>query len=593
MAEILRQAESDAEEEAAPESRLPRVFEGPLGGLLKQCRRSLYFVAGLTLVIEILAFTPIVYMLNLYDRVLPSRSVATLLSLLVIVVLVYVFWIALDGVRTQLMTRIALRIDWDLAGSVFDTAFRRYLLQKKVDVHQMLGDLNKLRQFLTGEALLALLAAPFAIMFALVGGLFHVYLAVFIVASMLVLVGAAYLTKELASPALRAANKANAEANRLAAQSLRNSETAFALGMQTGIRRQWVKRHQTYLELQMNAGEAAGILGGVSAFLGRIMHTVMLAMMIWLAISGAITGGMVIGGLFLLRRAVRPISMVLRQWDQIVGAREAYRNLNRLLAEDEAHGERLTLPAPVGQLRVTNLAVKPPRAKRPVLHEVNLSLDPGRALAVLGPSASGKSTLARALVGLWPAETGSVRLDGAEVSEWLRGDLGQHIGYVPQEYDFFEGTIAQNVARLGEVDADRVIAAASAIGLHAMVLSFPKGYETRLGENKHPLTGGQRQRLAIARALYGEPKYLVMDEPDSSLDENGQRALGRAIREAKRSGAAVVFTTHRPELLEVADQVVLLGEGRVQWSGSAADFRASLKAAEPGRAARLATNGGS
>lgn len=584
---------ADIERNEAPQSgALPRTFEGPLGELLKQCRRSLYFAAGLTVATELLAIAPIIYILNLYDRVLPSRSGTTLLSLVLIIAVVYVFWITLEWVRTQLMLRVALRVDWDLAASVFDAAFRRHLRQKKVNVHELLADLNRLRQFLTGEPILALMAAPFAFIFILVAWAFHAYLALFLVVAMLIMIGIAYLTKELSSPVLKAANDANAEANRLAAQSLRNAEAAFALGMQTAIRRQWIRRHQSFLELQMNAGEAAGVLGGIGAFLGRMMHALLFAFMIWLAIAGHITGGMVIAGLFVLRRALHPITTVLRRWDEIAAAREAYRALNRLLAEERAQSERLSLPPPVGQLRVKDLSVRPPRAKQAVLREVSFSLDPGQALAVLGASASGKSTLARALVGLWAPESGSVRLDGAEVSEWLHGDLGRHIGYVPQEIEFFEGTIAENVARLGEVDPERVVEATRAIGLHAMVLAFPQGYETRLGENRHPLTGGQKQRLAIARALYGDPRYLVMDEPDSSLDENGQRALIRLIREAKRRGATVVFTTHRPELLEVADRILVLREGRVHWSGTAADFKASLKQAEAGRVTRLASETG-
>jgi PrtD family type I secretion system ABC transporter len=482
--------------------------------------------------------------------------------------------------RTQIMVRISLRIDWELAASVFDAAFRRYLLHKKVNVHQVLGDLLKLRQFLTGEPILALLAAPFAVIFAAVAWVFHPYLGMFIVGSMLIMVAAAYLTKELSTPVLKAANDTNAEANRLAAQSLRNAETAFALGMQGSIRQQWLKRHQSFLELQLNATEAAGVLGGITAFLGRLLPSATIALAIWLAISGHITGGMVIAGIFLLNRAMHPLQTVLRRWPDIAGAREAYRTLNALLAQDEAYSERMTLPAPAGQLRVKDLSVKPPKGKQAVLQGINLSVEPGQALAVLGPSASGKSSLTRALIGLWAPLEGSVRLDGAEVSDWLRGDLGQHIGYVPQDIEFFEGSIAENVARLAEVDADEVVAATRAIGLHAMVLTFPKGYETRLGENRHPLTGGQKQRLAIARALYRGPKFLVLDEPDASLDENGQRALLRALREAKRKGATIVFTTHRSELLELADQVLVLSEGRMHWCGAAEEFRASMKQAQ-------------
>jgi len=588
LAEKAQDVDEDSGEEQA-RSRLPQTFEGPLGELLKQCRRSFYFVGGLTVVIEILSLAPIIYILSLYDRVLTSRSLVTLFSLLAMIAGVYVFWVALDWIRTRVMIRISLRIDWDLAASVFDSAFRRYILQKKVNVHQVLGDLLKLRQFLTGEPILALMAAPFSIIFALVAWFFHVYLAIFIVASTLIMIAAAYITKELSSPILKASNDSNAEGNRLAAQSLRNAEAAFGLGMQTNLRRQWITRHQSFLELQVNASEAAGVLGGITSFLGKLLPSLTISLGIYLAISGEITGGMVIAAAFLLRRAIAPIQTVLRRWDDIAGARIAYDNLNRLLIEDEAFAEKMSLPPPAGQLRVKDLSVKPPKAKKTVLQDINLSLNQGQALAVLGPSASGKSTLARALVGLWPPEAGAVRLDGAEVSEWLRGDLGQYVGYVPQEIEFFEGTMAENVARMGAVDADLVVAATRKVGLHSMILGFPKGYETRLGEQKHPLTGGQKQRLALARAFYGDPKYFVLDEPDASLDEDGQRALLAAIREAKADRATVVFTTHRREMLEVADQVLVLADGRIHWYGPGAEFRASLKNPEQGRKGRLAS----
>ena len=279
--------------------------------------------------------------------------------------------------------------------------------------------------------------------------------------------------------------------------------------------------------------------------------------------------------------------MILTRWSDIAAAREAYHNLNALLAEDEKYAERMTLPAPAGQLRVRDLVIQPPKARAPVLHDISLSLDRGEVLAVIGPSASGKTTLLKALTGLWKPLSGSVRLDGAEVSEWLRGDLGRYLGYVPQEIEFFEGTVAENIARLGDVDPEEVVRATRRVGLHSMILSFPKGYETKLGENGHPLTSGQKQRLALARALYGRPGYVLLDEPDASLDDNGQKALARTIREAAASGTTFIFSTHRAELLEIASKVLVLNEGRVQWFGNIAEFRAAAASVAETRAASV------
>ncbi|MDD2535457.1 MAG: type I secretion system permease/ATPase [Macromonas bipunctata] len=549
----------------------------PVSDLLRQCKKSFVFVAILTLVIEVLSITPIVFMWNMFDRVISSRSEVTLVSLTALVMLAYGFWSGLEWVRTRMMIRISLRIDWDIAARVFDTSFRRYVARKDVDVHQVLGDVVTLRQFLTGGALLALMSAPYAIIFIFIGWAFHPFLAIFIFVATIVQLLAAYSTSRITTPALREANTASAEAKRLAAQSLRQSDTALALGMQGTIRRRWFEKHQHFLGLQVNASESAGLVGGATNFLSHAMPSLQMALACWLAIEGLITGGMVIAASFLLNRAIGPIKQIMGSWSSIQTAKQSLERLNAMVAEDEVVSERMPLPAPKGVLDVAELIAQPTTAKRPIVFNLNFKAEPGQVLALVGPSAAGKTSLIKLLVGLWEPTRGHVRLDGAEIAPWIRDDLGQYIGYVPQDIELFEGTVAENIARLGLIDPEKVVAAAKAIGMHEAILGFPQGYETKLGETGYALTGGQKQRIAIARAVYGDPVYVVLDEPNANLDDEGERALIQLIRDLKARQTLVVFSSHRPKLLDVADLVLVLKDGQQVAFGPVAQVLGQLK----------------
>lgn len=553
----------------------------PVSDLLRQCKRSFVFVLAVTLVIEVLSMTPIVFMWNMFDRVINSRSTVTLVSLTALVVLAYGFWSGLEWIRTRMMIRISLRIDWDIAARVFDSSFRRYVARKDVDVHQVLGDVVELRQFLTGRSLIALMEAPYAVIFILFGWAFHPYLAIFIFVATLIELLAAYSTSRITSSALREANNASAEAKRLAANSLRHSDTALALGMQTAIRRRWYQKHQRFLGLQVNASESAGIVGGITGYLSHAMPSFQIALSAYLVIMGEMTGGMMIAATFLLSKSIRPIKQMIGSWSSIQSAKQSLERLNAMVAEDDVLAERITLPRPVGNLDVRELVAQPSGAKRPVIFNLNFSGRPGQAIAIIGPSAAGKTSLIKLLTGLWIPNRGHVRLDGAEIGPWIRDDLGQHIGYVPQEIEFFEGTIAENIARLGAVDSEKVIAAAKAIGIHETILSLPKGYETPLGETGHALTGGQKQRLAIARAIYGDPVYVVMDEPNANLDDDGERALIRLVLELKKRGALLIFSSHRPRLVGVADNALVLKDGQQIAFGPLNEVLAKLKNTVP------------
>ena len=533
----------------------------PIEAVLYECRRTFYFAFALTTLIDFLTIVPMLYMMNVMDRVIAPRSGVTLVSLTLLVVALYIFWSAVEWIRTRILVRLSLRLDWDLSADIFDASFRRYVGRKNVNVQQLLGDLTTLRQFLTGQGLLTLIDAPFGIVFIIIGAIFHPLLAVFALAASGIMLVTAYFSQKVSSPILKTANDANAEAARVANNSLRHAESTLALGMMGAIRQRWYTQHHKYLQHQVNATEASGLTGGVAGLLNKMLPSLQMALGAFLAMENLITGGMVMAASMLISKAVGPIQKLMTNWKELVTARQAYERLNALLMSDERRQSQMQLPTVTGHLVVSKVAAVPPGHNKAVLAEINFEVKPGQAVAVVGPSAAGKTCLARLLIGVWAPAKGSVRLDGVDISSWNHDEFGPQIGYVPQEIEFFEGTVAENIARLGEVDAEKVVQATKLIGMHETILAFPKGYDTELGETGFALSGGQRQRLAICRALYGTPKYIVMDEPNANLDEVGESALAQAITYLKSQGSAVIITTHRPRLVSVADNLLVLRNG--------------------------------
>lgn len=553
------------------------VAQAPVRKILIQCRQAFIVAFVLTFVIDILSITPMLYMMNTMDRVLSSKSGVTLVSLTLLVIAFYVFWSALDWILARLMVRLSLRIDWELAAHVFDASFRKYVGRKNINVHQMLGDLLSLRQFFTGQSALTLMHAPFAIVFIFIGALFHPYLAIFAVVSSVLMLVVSYSTIKITSPILKDANDANAEASRVAASSLRHAETTLALGMLGGVRNRWYEQHRTFLTNQVNASEATGLMGGFSGFLQKALPSLQMALGCFLAMEGLITGGMIMAASMLISKAVSPIQKLIGSWKDIVASRAAYERLNELLIEDKEATRGMKLPPPVGHIVVEDAVGVPPGHDKPVVSAIGFELSPGQVMAIVGPSAAGKTSLVKLLMGLWVPAQGHVRLDGVEISDWNHDEVGPLVGYVPQEIEFFEGTVAENIARLGEVDPEKVVAAAKLVDMHETILGFPKGYDTLLGETGFAPSGGQRQRLAIARAVYGMPKYVVMDEPNSNLDELGETALIKTVLTLKQNGSSVIITTHRPRLINVVDMMLVLKDGKQVAFGSSADMLEAVR----------------
>jgi ATP-binding cassette, subfamily C, bacterial exporter for protease/lipase len=553
-----------------------RVISGdgrkPLTSMLFQVRRTFYYAFAMTFIIDMLSLAPMLYMESVFDRVLTTQNSTTLLSLTVVIVMLILFWSSLEWIRSRMMVRLSLRIDWDLSADVFDASFRRYVGRKNVNVHQMMGDLVSLRDFFTGHGVLDLMDAPFAIIFIVIGLFIHPFLALFIVFVLLLNVTLAYFTKEITSPILKQANQANTESIRVASNSLRNAETTLALGMLGSIRNRWYQQHRLYLQNQANASEATGLMGGLSGFIMKVVPTLQMGLAATLSITGAITGGQVIAASMLISKSTGPLQKLISNWKSNVEARLAYDRLNELLDQDDKRESRMQLPPVVGGLEVSKITLIPPGANRPVLVDISFSMKPGEVIAVVGPSASGKTSLVRALIGVWKPLRGHVRLDGMEISEWDHDEVGPQIGYVPQEIELFDGSIADNIARLGEINSQEVVRVCQLLGIHEMILTFPNGYDTRLGETGYALSGGQRQRIAIARALYGNPKFIIMDEPNANLDEVGESSLVNAVVALKNAGCSVIITTHRPRLVSVVDNLLVLRNGQQVGFGPANDM---------------------
>ncbi len=548
----------------------------PLRKALQECKTAFSLMAFITFITNVLGVVPTLYTMNMYDRVLASKSGVTMVSLMVMVIGIYLFWSGLEWIRNRILIRISLRIDWDLAAKAFDASFRRNAGRRKVNIQQVMGDLLTLRQFLTGRSIVAVVDAPFSVIYIIVGGLIHPLLAAFSFASTFLVAAIAMVNRKVATPALRSANEASGEANRLAAQSLRYSETATAMGMLPAIRNRWHEKHRWFLQHQVNSSEASGLMGWIGSVVSKMLPSLQMGLGIFLAIQGLITGGMVMAASFLVSKSVGPIKTLISNWKDVVNARLAFERLDQLLLEDEKREQRMSLPAPTGRLALAEVQACPPESKKVVLNHIDFSLEPGEALAVIGPNAAGKSSMLKVLLGLWKPSSGSVRLDGVEMSDWNHDELGPHLGYVPQEADLFEATIAENIARLSEVDSEKVVAAAKAAGVHEVILGFPEGYDTLLGDSGFALSGGQAQRVCIARALYGDPKLVVLDEPNAKLDESAETELMMTLRDLKTKGVTVVFTTHRPRLLAVADYLLVLKAGEQVGFGPIKEMLAKL-----------------
>ncbi|MGZ8257327.1 MAG: type I secretion system permease/ATPase [Gallionella sp.] len=553
-----------------------RLPPSELAKAIRHCRQSFQSAAIFSLFINLLMLLPAIYMMQVYDRVLTSSSTSTLLMLTILAVVLFVMLGALEWIRSQILIRVSARFDLLLNERLYRVLFRQALVSGGKSSAQPLGDLLVLRQFLTGNGLFAFFDAPWIPVYVGLLFLFHFTFGIVAVISAILLILLAVWNERATHDDLEQANRVSVESANITARNLRNAEVVHALGMLPDLMSRWKEKQQRLIMLQAVASEKAGLIAALSKTYRLTIQSLILGLGAWLAIDKQISPGLMIGGSILLGRALAPIDLMIGSWKQFLSARTAYERLNALLAQFPVEPERMPLPAPKGALRAEQAVVAPPGSKVAVLKGLNFAIDAGTFVALIGSSASGKSTLARALLGIWPVGNGAIRLDGADVSQWDRSIVGSHVGYLPQDIELFDGSIADNIARFGELDANKVVAAAQAAGVHEMILQLSQGYDTEIGGTGGVLSAGQRQRVGLARALYGSPVLVVLDEPNSNLDDQGEQALAKALSDLKQRGCTVIVITHRLGILGLVDRIMVLNEGLLVLDGPRDEILAKL-----------------
>ncbi len=534
---------------------------------LASFRKTFRNIGVFSAVINMLMLMPAIYMLQLYDSVLTSRNEMTLFMLTLIMLGAYIFMGSLEYVRSFVLIRVGAQFDMKLNKRVYTAAFEQSLKQGDGNAGQALKDLTSIRQFLTGNALFAFFDAPWFPIYLFVIFMFHPGLGVFALCGTIILIALAYINEKVSHKPLADANSMAIASTNIASNNLRNAEVIEAMGMLPNLQSRWFKLHGRFLNLQAEASEKAGIVTALSKSATVALQSLMLGLGALLVLENDITPGMMIAGSILLGRAIAPVQLLISVWKQIGSTRSAYERLTKLLEQNPAREAGMALPKPKGIITVENVTAMPPGSKTPVIKGLSLSLAAGEVLGVIGPSGSGKSTLARLLVGVWPAAAGKVRLDGADVYLWNKDELGPHVGYLPQDIELFAGSVSENIARFGEIDAEKVILAAKRAGVHEMILNMPEGYDTHLGEGGAGLSGGQKQRLGLARTMYDDPSLIVLDEPNSNLDDVGEQALLAALTDLRKRGKTIVLITHRTSIISVTTKLLLLQDGTAKMFG--------------------------
>jgi ATP-binding cassette subfamily C exporter for protease/lipase len=512
--------------------------------------------------------------------------------LTLLVLAAFVLMEVLEWARSEVMHEASLAFDRKLSSRIFTAIFEANLKRMPGGTAQPMNDFRSVRDFLHTPVLLALMEAPVSLVFLILIFAISPVLGWAAVVAAILQTFVGWLNERSTQPPLLAANRSAVAAQQYADGTLRNAQVIESMGMLRDIHQRWISKQQEFLGLQAQASDHAGFYQAIGKFLQNTVSSMLLGLGAWLLLRNELNGGaayMIVGSI-LGGRVLAPLVQIVAQWQAVVNVRGAYNRLDNLLISVPLRPAGMPLPPPQGQLLVENLMASAPGTQVPILKGISFGLQPGEVLAVVGPSASGKTTLARLLVGLWPAVNGKVRLDGADVFTWNKVELGPHLGYLPQGVELFDGTVAENIARFGEVDMAKVEAAARAVGLHEFILALPQGYDSSVGREGAKLSGGQRQRVALARAIYGKPAFVVLDEPNSSLDEQGDAALANAISQLSASGTTFVVMTHRTSVLAVANKMLVLRDGQTQMFGPRDDVlkalnEAAAKARQPATAA--------
>ena len=543
-------------------------------------RREFVVVGVFSMVANVLMLSPTLYMLQVFDRVMVSRSELTLLAMSLITLFLFGVMAFAEWMRSRVLVRAGVQLDGLLGTRVFNASFEANLAPSGVSPARAFGDLIQIRQFLTGNGILAFFDTPWTPIYMAVLFILHPMLGLLALFFAAVQGALAWFGHRTTVAPAEAASKAGSEATSYLQGKLRNAEVLEPMGMVHNLRPHWAQCHAHAQQLQGRAQALTHRITAWSKFIRYAQQSLALGAGALLVIDGQLSPGGMIAANVLMSRALAPIDMLVGAWRGFISARGAFGRLEALLGAHPERDPALSRVAPQGALTLRDVVAVAPGRAEPILKGVSVAVSRGTVTVVLGPSGSGKSTLARCMVGIWPGVSGEVLLDGLPIEGWDRNELGPYLGYLPQDIELFEGSIAENIARFGEVSPEKVIAAARSAGLHEMILRFPKGYDTPIGEAGNLLSGGQRQRIGLARAVYGDPVLVVLDEPNANLDDVGEAALVRTVQELKAKGRTVFLITHRPGIVAVADRVLILRNGMVQADGPRDEVLAALRAAQ-------------
>ena len=548
---------------------------------LWQLRAYFYYAAIFSASVNLLMLTPIIYMLQVYDRVVSSGSMSTLTMLTIFMIALLSASGGFEWVRTRLLIAANVKLEEKLRDRVSQIAFKSTILTGNPDGSaQAMSDLISFRQFVTGAGVFAIMDAPWVPIYIIVMFMFHPMFGYAAIITTIILMALAILTQRVTGKKLESANSASRAAQASFASNLRNAEVIHGMGMASNIQARDGRLFDQACQDVSLASATNGKLAALSKSFRQVAQSLLLGLGAYLALTQQISPGMMIAGSLLLGRALAPIDVAVSQWKSFVSVKASFDRLRKVLKAYGPEAQKMDLPTPSGQLSVENLVVAPPRSNTPSVRGVNITLSAGEALGIIGPSAAGKTSLARGILGIWPMLAGTVRLDGAEISSWSRQDLGPYLGYLPQDIELFNGSIADNIARFTSIDSNKVIEAAKTAGIHNMILRLPDGYETQIGANSGVLSAGQRQRLGLARAIYDRPKLIVLDEPNSNLDDQGESDLLSALRKLKESGSTVIVITHRTSVLSLVDKLAILKEGMLTSFGARDEVLKALNAAK-------------
>lgn len=541
-------------------------YKDELREILSKFKKTFIHIGIFSFFINLLVLAAPFYMLAVYDVVMPSKSIDTLIFVTLIVLIFFIGMGSLEFVRNKILIIIANKMDAFINEKIYNASFELALKYPGKNTSQAFNDLHKIKNFLSGNAVLSFFDIPWFPIYITIMFLFDPIYGLYGIGATIIIVSLTYINSLVTKKHLEHSIKAKSKSDAFLINQLRNAEIVEAMGMRKFLFKKWLKHYYDFLKSNTEAGSKSALYTNISKTTRMLSSSLMYGVGAILAITGHISPGMIIAGAVLLGRALAPITQLTATWKIFVEAKVAYKRLNELLNEFPEQTQKLSLPEPKGRIDLKGVVTIPPMSKNPVLKNINLTILPGETVGLIGPSGSGKTSLAKTILGIWPVAAGEVRIDGAEISQYNREELGKHIGYLPQDIELFEGTIAENIARFQEASPEEIIEAAKMAEVHELILNLPNGYETKIGPGGTNLSGGQKQRIALARALFRKPKIIILDEPNSNLDDIGEKALLKSLQKLKGYSTIIVIS-HKVNILQITDKLAVLKDGLLSMYG--------------------------